>query len=101
MPAGCRVGRVAMPGFWKKQKSVAGFNGGAEMGSRFKCAPAAGNVVERKSIQNAPVLPVKRETFWMTLGRIGRMRRDPRFTGGSDIKPPILIAAAHRKIAVK
>ena len=101
VPAGFPVGRVAMPDFWKKKENMAGFNGCGQMESRFKCATAAGYIDERKSIKNAPVLPVKRETFWMTPWRIGRVRRDARFAGGGDVKSPIFIAAADGKIAIK
>ncbi len=90
-----------MPDFWKKQECVSGFDGGGEMGPRFEGSTAAGNIVESESVKNASVLPVKRETFWMTLWRIVRVGRNARFAGSGDVKAPILIAAAHRKIAVE
>ena len=101
MPAGFRVWRVAMPDSGKKQEGVARFDARGEIGFRFKSSPAAGNIVERKSIKYASVLPVKRETFWMTPRRIGCVRRNTDFTGGGDVKPPIFIAAADGKIAIK
>ena len=80
---------------------MAGFNGSGEICLRFKYPLAAGDVNERESIENAPLLPVKCESFWMAGGGISRMRRNPRFAGGGDVKPPISIATTDGKIAIK
>ena len=101
MPAGFRVWRVAMPDSGKKQERVAGFDARGDIGFRFKFSPAAGNINERKSVEDAPVLPVERETFRVAAWWIDGVRPDTRFASGGGVKPPILIASADRKIAME
>jgi len=80
---------------------VAGLDGRAEFSLGFKTAAPTGNVHEREAIEDAALLPLKGETFWVARGWINCIRRDARFAGGGDVEAPIFVAAADREVAVE
>ncbi len=101
VPSGLGVGRVAMPDSWKKQESMARFDAHGDIGSRFKGPLAAGNVNERESIENTPMLPVESVTFRVADRRIDGMWCDTCSSRGGNVQAPIPVAAADGKIAIK
>jgi len=101
VPAAFRVGGVAMPDSGEKKKSVARLDRGGEFSFRFKMSSTAGNVNQRESFENPPVLPIERKAFRMAAGRIECVRRDAGFSRGRDVKPPVFVAAADWEITIE
>src|SRR5437667_2570499 len=98
MPPSCLVCRVTMPLAREKHEDTAGADLPPPGCLRFKYALSTHDIMELKLMQDPAIPPCQRIIFWMTRRRISAAGRDFHVTGGRDIKSPILIHGADRKV---